>query len=336
MVLVRPIHLRTVTPPLAVILLASVALAACGGSDDSATNEAAQPAPEASAFPSPDGRRIEELLAEYEPTNEIVVSPAGRVYTEGRNRYGFGVFEVDQTQITDAEVALYAAPASGGPAKGPFPARVESLETEPAFTAENTANDPDAAKAVYVSDVIFDRPGNWRVAALIKQSGGIVAANVPGSEVAKEDPVPGPGDEPPRIHTPTADEVGSLEEIDTRVPPSTMHEDDFADVLGKEPVVLLFATPALCQSRVCGPAVDVAEQVKRDRGDDAAFIHMEIYENNIPPDLREQVREFGLPTEPWLFVIDENGKIDTRIEGAFSTSELEQALDRVTGKQSSS
>ena len=59
-----------------------------------------------------------------------------------------------------------------------------------------------------------------------------------------------------------------------------MHDVDFADVVGKEPVVLLFATPALCQSRVCGPVVDVAEQVKRDRGDDAAFIHMEIYEDN--------------------------------------------------------
>ena len=44
-----------------------------------------------------------------------------------------------------------------------------------------------------------------------------------------------------------------------------MHDVDFADVVGKKPTVLLFATPALCQSRVCGPVVDVAEQVKRDR-----------------------------------------------------------------------
>ncbi len=55
-----------------------------------------------------------------------------------------------------------------------------------------------------------------------------------------------------------------------------MHDVDFADALGKEPIVLLFATPALCQSRVCGPVVDVAEQVKRERPDDAAFIHLEI------------------------------------------------------------
>src|SRR5665809_132898 len=115
----------------------------------------------------------------------------------------------------------------------------------------------------------------------------------------------------PSVHTPTAEEGGGdLSRIDTRVPPDTMHEDDLADVLGKEPVVLTFATPALCQSRVCGPTADVAEQVKSEYGDDAAFIHMEIYnENSIDKGLRPQVRAYNLPTEPWVFVIDENGRI---------------------------
>jgi len=113
------------------------------------------------------------------------------------------------------------------------------------------------------------------------------------------------------------------------VPPDTMHDVDFAEALGERPVVLLFATPALCASRVCGPVVDIAEQVKRDTPDDVAFIHMEIYERNTPPKLRPQVEAFNLPTEPWLFVVDCDGKIDTRIEGAFSASELTSAIDRV-------
>ena len=93
--------------------------------------------------------------------------------------------------------------------------------------------------------------------------------------------------------------------------------------------MLLFATPALCQSRVCGPVVDVAEQVKRDRPDDAAYIHMEIWNDNDPnKGARPQVLDYHLRTEPWLFVIDADGKVSTRIEGAFSVDELEQALDR--------
>ena len=133
------------------------------------------------------------------------------------------------------------------------------------------------------------------------------------------------------IHTPTADDVGDVTEIDTRIPPSSMHDVDFADVVGKEPVVLLFATPALCQSRVCGPVVDVAEQVKRDRPDDAAYIHMEIWNQNDPnKGAREQVLDYNLRTEPWLFVINSDGTVSTRIEGAFSIDELNQALDQAS------
>ena len=107
-----------------------------------------------------------------------------------------------------------------------------------------------------------------------------------------------------------------------------MHEHDLAEVLGEQPVVLLFATPQLCQSRVCGPVVDVAEEVKADYGDDVAFIHMEIYEDNlIDKGLRPQVNAYGLPTEPWLFVIDAEGRIRTSIEGAFSADELRRAVE---------
>jgi hypothetical protein len=70
-----------------------------------------------------------------------------------------------------------------------------------------------------------------------------------------------------------------------------MHEVDFADVVGKRPVMLLFSTPALCQSRVCGPVNDVAEEVKSESGDAAAWVHMEIYEDNeLEAGFRPQVR----------------------------------------------
>ena len=91
--------------------------------------------------------------------------------------------------------------------------------------------------------------------------------------------------------------------------------------------MLLFATPALCQSRVCGPVVDIAEQVKAGYDGDAEFIHMEIYnDNELDKGFREQVLEWNLPTEPWAFTIDREGKVAARLEGAFSARELEAAL----------
>jgi hypothetical protein len=321
------------TARLLALALATSALAlfaaGCGGDDDSA-DDAGSPAPEASAFPAVEGRSLEQIVADSAPADDLVVSPAGQVFTEGRNRLGFGVFTVARDQLTDADVAIYAAPGPDGEAQGPFPARVESLETEPAFTAENTANDPDAAKAVYVSEMPLDEPGEWRLIALVERDGEFAAVQMPSAVVVRNDPVPDPGDRAPVVHTPTADDVANIQDIDTRIPPGTMHEDDLASVLGKEPVILLFATPALCQSRVCGPVVDIAEQVKRDRPDDAAYIHMEIYNDNLAnKGLRPQVEAYNLPTEPWLFAIDCDGRVDSRIEGAFSAAELNQAIDRI-------
>jgi len=106
-----------------------------------------------------------------------------------------------------------------------------------------------------------------------------------------------------------------------------MHEDNFADVVGRRPIMLLFATPALCQSRVCGPVVDVAEQVKASHKGDAAFIHMEIYnENEVEKGFRPQVGAYKLPTEPWAFAIGRDGKVVARLEGAFSDRELKDAV----------
>jgi hypothetical protein len=42
------------------------------------------------------------------------------------------------------------------------------------------------------------------------------------------------------------------------------------------------------------------------------------------------VRQWNLPTEPWLFAIDRNGRIAARIEGAFSARELEAVLKKAT------
>jgi hypothetical protein len=315
----------------AALTLTAAIATGCGEKDESTSSQAA---PEASSFPDPAGSSIDKLMAEYPVDDNLVIAPAQTAYTGGENRFGFGVFTVDHSQVGDAEVALYAAPASGGPAEGPYPARVESLETDPAFTAQTTSGDPDAAKDVYISEVALDAPGEWQVVGLVRaDDGSFRSATLAGPVVVKRtDPVPAVGEKAPVIHTPTVEDVGNVEQIDTRVPPDTMHNVDFADVVGKEPVVLQFATPALCQTRVCGPVVDLAEQVKNERPDDAAYIHMEIWNDNNPQNgARPQVLAYHLRTEPWLFVIDEDGRVSTRIEGAFSAGELNAALDRVSG-----
>ena len=314
--------------PLAVALVAG-----CGGSDNG-TGSRSKPAPAVSEFPSAQGQTLRQIVLSAGGGQGPVVSPAAGYFHLGTNRFPFGVFTTGREQITNATVALYAAPGRGvdGQAIGPFPARIEDLTTQPSFQAKTTADDPAAAQVAYVSDIPFDKPGPWEFAALIKSGGSFQYSLLPSPNPVGDYPMPQVGQKTPVIHTLTAGEVSNISQIDTRVPPDDMHSDDFADVVGKKPVVLLFATPALCQSRVCGPVTDIAEQVKSQYGDKVAFIHQEIYNNNrINDGPRPQMTAFHQNTEPWAYVIDRTGKVSTVLQGPFSVQELQSAVQKVAG-----
>lgn len=360
--------LRRVALASACLLSAAALAAGCGsdsGSDtaDAGATAADRAAPPKGAFPSATGKSLGEIVKSADGHAEVVVSPAALVFFEGENRYPFGVFEPDRSQIDDAEVALYIAkvPATQGgggggvgkngkqkkgalarartealeqPAQGPFPAAIETLATKPAYRAKTTTDDPDAATVVYSTELDFTSNGEWRIAALIRQGGELNATLLPSATVGEFEGVPRVGERAPKINTPTvADVGGDPAEVTTRVPPDTQNKVDYADVLGREPIVLLFATPQFCQSRVCGPVVDVAEQVKDEYGDQAAFIHMEIFKDNDPgKGVRPQVQAFKMPSEPWLFAIDRRGTIEAEIEGAFGVQALTRAVKEVTGE----
>ncbi len=327
---------------LAVLLTAGLAVG-CGSGGGEMSDRSA---PSAAQFPSAKGETLNSLLAKSDGQSSDAVAPTQEVYSKGRNRFGFGLFDRGGKQVTDGDVALYAAHGASGKVEGPLPARVESLATEAAFTSETTAKDPAAAKAVYVvRDIPMSSYGEWRLVALIKRGGNLAATRVPSAVVGppvaggggskSSRPPPSVGQPALRIHTPTAASVGGdLAKITTRIPPDTMNRDDLYNVLGRKPVALLFATPQFCQSRTCGPVVDEAEQVQQETGGKAAFIHVEIYNQNDPnKGVRPQVSAYRLPSEPWLFVIDRHGVIRTRIEGAFGISELKDAVDAVIARK---
>ena len=310
------------------LLALSLAASGCGGS----SSDPERSAPPAAEFPTAKGKTINQVLEDSgAKQTKLVIAPAAREFEVGPNRYPFGVFTVSNEQISDADAALYFARDENSPVQGPLPARVSSLETKPAYRAQGTEA-PGEAKTVYVvPKVEFDRPGPWLAFAILKGDNGLEASRVPSPVVLRSSPIPAVGDRAPRIHTPTAASVGgNLSKIDTRVPPDQMHEVDFADALGRKPAVIVFATPALCQSRVCGPVVDVAQQVADKFKDQADFIHMEVYnQNDMAKGVRPQLRAFNLETEPWTFLVDRDGVIRDRIEGAYGVFELEQAMKSI-------
>jgi hypothetical protein len=312
-------------PLLTLLCLLALLVAGCGGSAEDSSRSAPSP----SEFPSAKGKTIADLLRDSgAKPSKLVIAPAAQAFDLGENRYPFGVFTLGNEQVSDADVALYfAKDEERGPIVGPLPAQVSSLEVKAAYRA--AGEDPAEAKNVYVvPKVEFDRKGPWVGIAMLKGKQGLEVARMTAPPVVGDNSVPKVGEKAPLIHTPTAGDVGGdLTKIDTRVPHDQMHEVDFADVLAKEPVVLVFATPALCKSRVCGPVVDVAQEVADEHKGKADFIHMEVYNDNDPgKGVRPQLRAYNLVTEPWTFLIDRNGIIRDRIEGAYGVAELEQAM----------
>jgi hypothetical protein len=308
--------------------LAAVAVAGCGGGEGET-----RPAPPPKDFPQAQGKTISQLLhGSGAVPSELVVAPASQVFDTGEERYPFGVFTAGQEQVDDVEVALYFAKDGKSKVIGPLPAKLETLQTKPAYRSQNGSG-PGEAKSVYVvPKVDFPKDGSYLAIAMIKgKDGKLEASRLPSPVVGQYPKVPKVGERPPKIDTLTAADVGNdLEKIDTRVPPDQMHKVNFAEVLGKKPIVLVFATPALCQSRVCGPVVDVAQQVADKFEPRAAFIHQEVYvENEISKGLRPQLKAFHLPTEPWTYLIGRDGVIKDRLSGAYGVDELEEAMQSI-------
>ena len=152
-------------------------------------------------------------------------------------------------------------------------------------------------------------------------------------EVAEKPKAPAVGAKAFPSRTPTiASTDGDLAALTTRTPPDVaLLRDSVADSLAdRAPFVLAFATPKFCTSRACGPVVDVVDHVRKRLGQSPVrFIHVEIYEDNQPPETNRWVKEWKLPTEPWVFLVGRDGRIKARFEGSVSAAELEAAVRRL-------
>jgi hypothetical protein len=317
-----------------------LATAGCGGGQKSAdpvdqvaktgglqdrVRAAGAPAP--ADFPAPKGRTLQQV-ANGIGGGKVEAAMASSVFTVGTNRLAFGVID-DQGQFVYGKTAVYVARNPGAPAQGPFVAPADVLVTQPPYRSKQAATEQDPFAAIYAAQVPFRRAGAFSVLTATMVDGKLVAAPTQ-VQVSKPaaDPIPEVGERPPDVKTDTlATAKGDVASIDTRQPPDDMHGDSFSDVLGKKPVALLFATPQLCQSRVCGPVVDIAAQMKAKYGKQVDFIHQEVYVGNDPKKgLRPPLRAFHLRSEPWLFVVGRDGRITARLEGSVGVNAFERAL----------
>ncbi len=353
--LVASLTVRLPSLPRAVLLafLIAVLLAGCGGSTSSSssaghagTSETASTAAGPTTTSAPAPVAVAELpaaqhpsLSQFPPANgrsltklgELVKSSAQfgaatGTFTPGTRRLAFGL-TANSGEFIYAPTAVYIAKSATSPATGPYLAPADPMSVAPQYRSKQNSG-PGGIKAIYATQLPLAHAGTYTVLSITRTANKKLIGAPGEIAVAPSSLIPDVGQRPPDIATDTDSTVaGKTALLTTRIPPEQMHSVSFNQVLGKKPIALLFSTPQFCISRVCGPVTDVAVALQHQYGNRITFIHEEVYVNNQPSKgLRPQLKAFHLRTEPWLFTINRRGIITARLEGAFGTTELAQAL----------
>lgn len=276
---------------------AGATLAACGGASSTSSNSQAVPSALASAVSDP----VSDAVAAVAPDATVDLAVVAATYeqlVDQPNPFVFGLFTLEQEPIADASAQLYAIPESGEPL-GPWPATAAEVDVPPG--------------ALYTVPAEFAATGLHELVVVTDDGhAGTVAIDV---RDAKSSELPAPGAQAISVATPTIDDDLGYARICTRSPePCGMHEVSLDDALdGDTPVVVLFSTPAFCQTAVCGPTVEVIDGVRADY-DDVTFVHCEIF-SDAGETVGDPIVAWELPTEPWMFVIDADGTIVHRADG---------------------
>jgi hypothetical protein len=99
-----------------------------------------------------------------------------------------------------------------------------------------------------------------------------------------------------------------------------------------KPTLVAFATPGRCQSAICGPVLEETKALLETWGAAVNFIHIEVYVDPSGPELVPEMKDWGLSTEPWVFVLGSDGRVASRLEGSATEAELAPILRKlVTG-----
>ncbi len=242
----------------------------------------------------------------------------------GRNRVGF-VMTSEEGFVNEPEATVASRYFADGSGEGELK---ETVQTE-------FHRWPYGNRGMYTVDLDLDAAGKWGLDITIGDpSQGAQTAKL-FFEVLDTPEAPPVGAPAPRSVSKTEADVASLKELATGgLQDADLYQTTIADAVQNGlPTVVVFASPAFCTNAVCGPQVEVLQQLKDKYKGQANFVHVDFYENpdEIQGDLSlavisTAVREWRLPSIEWTFVIDRQGEISARFEAFATLNEVERAF----------
>lgn len=287
----------------AVVVCAAALTAGCGGSKSS----------------SP--RTLGDLLKR--PGPDVSITAGAAEFVPGTVRYPFLVIRNDARPVERRTAGVWLATARDRAPFAHVTARLEPIgipgRSAPAF---------GEVSRIYVAHLSVPRPGRYWVVA--EPTGAKIQA-IGALEVSAHAPSPAVGAKAPRSATPTLADANAAALTTRRPPDLGLLRYSIAGALAEHrPFVVTFATPKFCTSRTCGPVVDVVDAVrKRFASSPVRFIHVEVFAGNDPAKgYNRWMRQWGLRSEPWTFLVGRDGRVKAKFEGSASAAELTAAVRR--------
>ncbi len=278
----------------------------------------------ASASQSPTAAAPNALVKPRASGSPLTAVQASSELAVGRNRFAMGLIDDHNQPVSSGSV------------------NVEFFKLQSSGQAEKRAETPaifrsvgGESKGIWVAPAGFSDTGAWGAQVTLDTGDGsprVARMNFP---VQATFSAPGYDEAAPRSASPTDQDVGGdTSHICSNSPPCDLHSVSIANALqpAQKPLVVLFATPALCTSATCAPELQAVQQLHSSYAEAANFIHVEIYQ--YPFDglhTAKTVDEWHLPSDPWTFVVDKTGIVRDRFEGAAPFEELEPSLKAVLG-----
>ena len=253
--------------------------------------------------------------------------------TVGPQRFLYNVLDSSYRQLAAPDVASHVD----------FYA-IERDPGSPADSAQATYLSSGLGRGLYRASVDFDCVGEWGAEVVVELPDGSTASERLRFAVYPVGSTPSVGASAPLSESLTALTEEEAGRISTDEHPYLLAYDKSVaeTVTSGRPSLVFFATPAFCQTGFCGPTVDLVKSVAKDYEGDVEFVSVEPYElrmtvNGLQPRLDESGQlqpvqaalDYGIPVEPYLFLVDAEGKVFAKFEGIVGGDELRAAIEDV-------
>jgi hypothetical protein len=318
-------------------LALATALSGCGPNPGSGGSPSSPPASGAAACqtaPAPPDDLAGWTKAAPSDIQAVVINPAGQIVC-GENRILFTIEQKDGAPVgaPDRTGSIAFFDLGRDPAKP-----IVSAEGTFVWAIKYTVG-------IYVANVSFSEAGQYGAEITTAKAGGAPEKLRVRFNVQPSTTVIGVGDKAPASKTPTLSDVGgdaSHISTDTQPDPAFYKTSIDQAVAKHEPFVVVFATPAFCVSRTCGPTLDSVKPYVA-KYPSVTFIHVEPYKLKLVGGALQADTdkngglhptvvtndEWHLVTEPVVYVVNRDGVVTAQFDLIFSDTELIAALDAV-------